>query len=54
MLEEAETVAFPSGMAAIAAAACCHCGPGDRLVIPSDGYYVTRVLSATVSWPSMG
>ena len=45
LLEEAETVAFPSGMAAIAAALFATLKAGDRLVIPSDGYYVTRVLS---------
>lgn len=45
MLEEAEVVSFPSGMAAIAAALFATLKAGDRLVIPSDGYYVTRVLS---------
>jgi cystathionine gamma-lyase len=45
ILEGAETVAFPSGMAAIAAALFAVLKAGDRLVIPADGYYVTRVLS---------
>jgi cystathionine gamma-lyase len=45
ILEDAETVAFPSGMSAIAAALFATLKSGDRLVIPSDGYYVTRVLS---------
>ena len=45
LLEEAEVVSFPSGMAAIAAALFATLRTGDRLVIPSDGYYVTRVLS---------
>ena len=45
ILEEAETASFPSGMAAIAAALFATLKAGDRLVIPSDGYYVTRVLS---------
>ena len=45
LLEEAETIAFPSGMAAISAALFATLKAGDRLVIPSDGYYVTRVLS---------
>ena len=45
LLEAAETVAFPSGMAAISAALFATLRAGDRLVIPSDGYYVTRVLS---------
>ena len=45
ILEEAEVAGFPSGMAAIAAALFATLKAGDRLVIPSDGYYVTRVLS---------
>ncbi|MBL9047340.1 MAG: cystathionine gamma-lyase [Tabrizicola sp.] len=45
ILEDAETISFPSGMAAIAAALFATLKTGDRLVIPSDGYYVTRVLS---------
>lgn len=45
MLEEAETISFPSGMAAISAALFATLKAGDRLIIPSDGYYVTRVLS---------
>ena len=45
ILEEAEVVSFPSGMAAIAAALFATLKTGDRLIVPSDGYYVTRVLS---------
>jgi len=45
ILEDAEVASFPSGMAAIAAALFATLKAGDRLVIPSDGYYVTRVLS---------
>ncbi len=45
LLEDAETVSFPSGMAAISAALFATLKQGDRLVIPSDGYYVTRILS---------
>lgn len=45
ILEEAEAISFPSGMAAIAAALFATLKAGDLLVIPSDGYYVTRVLS---------
>lgn len=45
ILEDAEAVSFPSGMAAIAAALFATLKSGDRLIIPSDGYYVTRVLS---------
>jgi cystathionine gamma-lyase len=45
ILEDAEVVSFPSGMAAIAAALFATLKVGDRLIVPSDGYYVTRVLS---------
>ncbi|MDQ2066960.1 cystathionine gamma-lyase [Xinfangfangia sp. CPCC 101601] len=45
LLEAAETVSFPSGMAAISAALFASLKAGEQLVIPSDGYYVTRVLS---------
>ena len=44
LLEAAEAVAFPSGMAAISAALLACLGAGKRVVIPADGYYVTRVL----------
>lgn len=43
-LEEAPVVAFPSGMAAITAAMMAVTKAGDRVLVPSDGYYVTRVL----------
>lgn len=45
ILEAAEVVSFPSGMAAISAALFATLRAGDRLVIPADGYYVTRILS---------
>lgn len=45
LLEEAETVAFPSGMAAISAALFACLKAGDRVILPADGYYVTRVLA---------
>lgn len=45
LLEAAETVAFPSGMAAIAAALFACLKAGDTVILPSDGYYVTRVLA---------
>ena len=45
ILEGAEAISFPSGMAAIAAALFATLKAGDTLLIPSDGYYVTRVLS---------
>lgn len=46
ILEEAHCVALPSGMAAISAALIASLGAGKRLLVPSDGYYVTRVLSS--------
>lgn len=44
LLEEAETVAFPSGMAAINAGLMAALGAGKTLMLPSDGYYVSRLL----------
>jgi len=43
-LEQAPVVAFPSGMAAITAGLMATAKAGDRILVPSDGYYVTRVL----------
>jgi cystathionine gamma-lyase len=45
VLEAAETVAFPSGMAAISAALMATVTAGMRVIIPADGYYVTRVFT---------
>jgi cystathionine gamma-lyase len=45
LLEEAETVAFPSGMAAIAAALFACLKAGDMVILPADGYYVTRLIA---------
>ena len=45
ILEDAPSVAFPSGMAAITAALMATVRAGARVIIPSDGYYVTRVLA---------
>lgn len=44
-LEDAPCVAFPSGMGATSAALFATVKAGDRVLIPSDGYYVTRVLA---------
>ncbi|MGL5012332.1 MAG: PLP-dependent transferase, partial [Paracoccaceae bacterium] len=44
-LEAAPVVAFPSGMAAISAALMAVVKAGMRIVIPSDGYYVTRLFA---------
>lgn len=45
LLEDAEVVAFPSGMAAISAALIVTLKAGAKVMIPSDGYYVTRLLA---------
>jgi cystathionine gamma-lyase len=45
LLEDAETIIFPSGMAAIAALLFTSIRTGDRVLIPADGYYATRALS---------
>jgi cystathionine gamma-lyase len=47
-LEGAPALAFPSGMAAIAAALFPLLSAGDRLLLPSDGYYTTRLLADRV------
>lgn len=44
-MEDAPVVIFPSGMAAIAAALYTTLITGDRVLIPSDGYYTTRMLA---------
>ncbi|MES2541409.1 MAG: cystathionine gamma-lyase [Pseudomonadota bacterium] len=44
ILEAAEVVSFPSGMAAITAALICCLKAGAKVMLPSDGYYVTRLL----------
>lgn len=44
-LEDAPVVTFPSGMAAIAAVLCSTVRSGKRIMIPSDGYYTTRLLA---------
>ncbi len=44
-LEGARALAFPSGMAAISAAMFALLKSGDRVLIPDDGYYTTRLLA---------
>jgi cystathionine gamma-lyase len=44
-LERGSAVVFASGMAAVSAVLLDTLRPGDVLVLPSDGYYVTRVLA---------
>lgn len=43
-LEDAPCVAFPSGMGAISAALMATLRAGNRLILPSDGYYTVRNL----------
>lgn len=45
LLEAAEVVGFPSGMGAISAALMATLKSGDRVILPADGYYVTRVFA---------
>lgn len=44
-LEGADALAFPSGMAAISAVFFALLKAGDRILLPADGYYTTRVLA---------
>jgi len=44
-LDGGECVAFASGMAAVGAVLRLTARPGARIVLPSDGYYVTRALA---------
>lgn len=44
-LEGAPVVTFPSGMAAIAAVFYGLLRAGDRILLPADGYYTTRILA---------
>jgi cystathionine gamma-lyase len=45
-LDGGRCLAFATGMAAIGAAVLACAGAGDRVVLPSDGYYTTRLLAA--------
>jgi cystathionine gamma-lyase len=44
-LEDAKSLAFPSGMAAIAAVMFALLKTGDRILLPADGYHTTRILA---------
>ncbi len=46
-LEGASCIALPSGMAAIASVVMGFARPGDRILMPTDGYMATRVLVDT-------
>jgi cystathionine gamma-lyase len=45
LLEDAPCLAFPSGMAAISAALMACLSVGGRVILPMDGYYITRVFA---------
>lgn len=53
VIENADVVTFPSGMAAIASVFHATLKSGDRVLLPSDGYYTTRIL-AQKYFASMG
>jgi cystathionine gamma-lyase len=44
-LDGGDCLSFATGMAAISSTVLALAGPGDRVVLPSDGYYATRVLA---------
>ncbi|MCC6920679.1 MAG: cystathionine gamma-lyase [Alphaproteobacteria bacterium] len=45
LLEGAEVITFPSGMAAVAATLITQTKAGDRVLMPSDGYYASRLIA---------
>ena len=45
-LDGGRCLSFATGMAAVGAAVLALVGAGDRVVLPSDGYYTTRLLAA--------
>ncbi len=45
-LDGGRCLSFATGMAAIGAAVLALAGAGDHVVLPSDGYYTTRLLAA--------
>lgn len=45
-LDRGRCLAFATGMAAVSAALLACAGSGDRVVLPSDGYYATRLLAS--------
>ena len=50
-LEGGEAVIFPSGMAAIAGVLFSQLKAGERVLLPADGYFVTRALTETFLGP---
>ena len=52
ILEDAEAAIFPSGMAAVSSILCSRLKPGDRVLLPSDAYYTSRVMAETYLAPA--
>lgn len=52
ILEDATVVTFPSGMAAIAAVLLPNLHSGDKVLLPSDGYYTTRAIAENYLAPN--
>jgi cystathionine gamma-lyase len=52
ILEDADATIFPSGMAAEAAVLCSQLKADDRVLLPSDAYYTSRVLADTYLAPA--
>ena len=52
VLEQAEVAILPSGMAAISAVLMTQLTPGDRVLLPADGYYATRSLAERFLTPA--
>lgn len=52
VLEQADVAVLPSGMAAISAVLLTQLSPGDRVLLPSDGYYATRSLAERFLTPA--
>ncbi len=44
-LEQASVIAFPSGMAAVAAVLMTQAKAGARILLPGDGYYASRLIA---------
>ncbi len=45
IMDDAPCVAFPSGMAAIASVLYTNLTSGDRIILPSDGYFTTNAFA---------
>jgi cystathionine gamma-lyase len=45
LLEQADIITFPSGMAAVAATLISQTKTGDRVLMPADGYYASRLIA---------